>query len=95
MTRAHRTDNNHAEIRDGLREAGWWVWDTHDMGNGFPDLIALNSSGRFVLLEVKSPGGKLTSDERDFFLTLIDQFHANDLYVVYDLQQATTALEKA
>lgn len=95
MTRAHRTDNNHAEIRDGLREAGWWVWDTHDLGGGFPDLLALNASGRFVMLEVKSPGGKLTEDERAFFLALIEDYHACDLYVVYNLDQAIEALEKA
>lgn len=63
--RAHRTDNNHAEIRDGLRELGWFVADTHDLGHGFPDLLVYRH-GKVHHIEIKSPGGRLTDDERKF-----------------------------
>lgn len=63
---AKRTDLNHAEIRDGLRGCGFFVADTHEIGHGFPDLLATTRSGIVVLLEVKSKNGKLTKDEEDF-----------------------------
>lgn len=89
---AKRTDSNHAEIRDKLREAGFWVWDTHDLGGGFPDLIALNKSGEFVMLEVKARGGKLTDDELAFFRELIEVHHCRKLLVVYNFDDAMEAL---
>lgn len=55
MRRAHRTDANHAEIRDALRESGYLVIDMSDVGKGFPDL-AVQSPGNTpwcLWLEVK------------------------------------------
>ena len=92
MTPIRRTDNNHAEIRGGLRKAGYWCWDTHELGKGFPDLIALNKAGEFVLLEVKTKSGKLTDDELAFFVTLIEKYHSRRLFVVYNLDDALEAL---
>ena len=89
---AKRTDSNHAEIRDKLREVGFWVWDTHDLGSGFPDLIALNKSGDFVMLEVKARGGKLTDDELTFFRELIEVHHCRNLLVVHSIEDAMEAL---
>lgn len=37
--RAGHRDTTHAEVRDGLRGLGWSVWDTGDIGGGFPDLV--------------------------------------------------------
>jgi hypothetical protein len=67
--RAARTDANHAEIREGLRQCGRRVFDTSRLGQGFPDLLVLTASGRLVLLEVKMPGKGLTPDELQFFAT--------------------------
>lgn len=73
MTRyAKATDSNHAQIRDQLRKLGVWVWDTHALGNGFPDLLAC-ARGRFVLLELKDPSQppskrRLTKAEQAFYL---------------------------
>jgi hypothetical protein len=53
MRHACATDGNHAAIRDGLRAAGLWVWDTHRVGGGFPDLLVWRHG--FVLLELKDP----------------------------------------
>ena len=39
MRRARRVDSNHAEIRDGLRQAGADVTDLSGIGGGIPALI--------------------------------------------------------
>ncbi len=36
---AKRTDGNHAEIVQDLRAAGYSVHSTHELGDGFPDII--------------------------------------------------------
>jgi hypothetical protein len=61
-----RRDNNHAAIREGLRQCGFFVSDTAEIGNGFPDLLAVSKSGVAVLLEVKVPGEHLTEMEKVF-----------------------------
>ena len=38
--RAKKVDTTHGEIRDHLRNAGWSVFDTSAVGQGFPDLMA-------------------------------------------------------
>jgi hypothetical protein len=62
---AARTDENHAAIREGLRELGFAVWDCARYGGGFPDLlVGRGDTVKFV--EVKSEGGKLTPKEAAF-----------------------------
>ena len=61
MARTHRrsrgkVDLNHGIIRDGLRQVGYFVWDTSDVGKDFPDLLVVSKSGIVVLLEVKTDG---------------------------------------
>lgn len=51
---ARATDANHGTILRGLHRLGIWARDTHEVGDGFPDIIAHGRSG-FVLLEVKDP----------------------------------------
>ena len=65
MTYGRRVDNNHAEIRDGLRMLGFVVWDTSQAGYGFPDLVVARG-GVVRAVEVKSKGGKLTEAETRF-----------------------------
>ncbi len=60
-----KRDANHAAIRDALRQAGASVFDTADLGGGFPDLV-VGWRGVNLLLEVKMITGKLTDDEIDF-----------------------------
>ena len=50
---ARRTDTTHAEIRDGLRTAGFFVADTSGVGNGFPDLV-ISRNGFMALVECKT-----------------------------------------
>jgi hypothetical protein len=63
-----RRDANHQEIVAALRQAGAAVLDLADVGHGCPDLLVYYA-GRFWLLEVKTPTGKLTSDEALFAQT--------------------------
>jgi len=54
-----KPDANHAEIRDGLRDLDFVVWDLKDLGGKVPDLLVI-SEGRCLPVEVKAPGKKIT-----------------------------------
>lgn len=56
MTRyAHKTDENHTAVRDGLRAMGWEVLDLSGVGGGVPDLCCKVGAGRSLFFEVKRP----------------------------------------
>ena len=82
-----RVDTTHAQIRDGLRDLGVTVFDASMFGRGFPDLVC-GYRGQLVLLEVKTPGGKLRQSQIDFFVL----FQDCPVYVVESLQQALVKL---
>lgn len=65
MRFARRTDANHAEIRDGLRECGFEVEDNSGVGHGVPDLCVLINErlGISLHLEVKDPKASKASHE--------------------------------
>ena len=65
MTSPRRTDANQSAIVAALRAVGVWVWDTHELGLGFPDLVTWHN-GEFRLVEVKTAMGRLTCWEREF-----------------------------
>ncbi len=60
-----KVDKNQKDIVETLRECGMSVHTTHMVHNGFPDIV-VGWCGYNFLLEIKSEGGKLTSDEKDF-----------------------------
>lgn len=65
MTYARRVDANHAAIVRELEQAKVTVKDLSRAGAGWPDLfVARREVGFFV--EVKSRGGKLTPEQRQF-----------------------------
>ena len=82
---ARKVDRKHGEIRDAIRKAGFYVYDTHTLGCGFPDLLAVNKCGRVILFEVKSPGEKLTPAE--------DIFRVGYPAALFVVQTAEQALE--
>ena len=84
-----RTDTNHAEIRDGLRKAGYFCFDSSRFGSGFPDLI-VRGGGRVVMLEIKQGSAKLTDAEKDFH----EAFYGLGLHVVRTLEQALDVMRK-
>jgi len=60
MSYARKVDANHAEVRDGIRDAlpGCTIFDAAGAGDGFPDLV-VGWRGMNFLLEVKPKGKKL------------------------------------
>ena len=64
----HRRDQNHAEISDAYRELHCDVFDTSQVGNGFPDL-GIGLSGRLYGREIKVVGEGL-SDEQEAALSV-------------------------
>lgn len=80
MRRAARTDATHAAIVKALRQVGCKVSDTSRIGGGFPDLVVRRDcigvavighrlwydSSRILLMEVKTPKGKLTPEQEAF-----------------------------
>jgi len=61
-----RVDKAQNEIVIALRGVGAKVAITSNLGNGFPDLL-VKFRGTLYLLEVKSKGGRLTEQEREFY----------------------------
>ena len=66
--RAGKVDQQHGAIRDGLRQLGYEVIDTSQIGDDFPDLLAVSKKGVIVLLEVKTEG-KYPTEGQVRFLT--------------------------
>ena len=62
MRRRGRIDRNQAEIVSALERMGCSVQSLARQGSGCPDLL-IGYRGRNVLLEVKAPKGKPTSDQ--------------------------------
>ena len=85
----NKPDGNHAEIRDGLRQAGYVVKDCFRSGEGIPDLMVAGG-GRVVMLEIKQGSAKLTDAEKEFH----DTFHGLGCYIVRTLEQALDVMRK-
>lgn len=66
MRRRARVDDNHAEIVDALRLAGWKVVSLATIGSGCPDLLCYRTGQPLRLLEVKGWHGVITSDQERF-----------------------------
>jgi hypothetical protein len=65
LRRTGRVDANQGEIVEALRRAGRHVLLLSSVGKGCPDLL-VSWSGRAILMEVKTPGGRLTPDQEAF-----------------------------
>jgi hypothetical protein len=66
--RARRTDANHTEIRDAMRDAGAEVFDLSGCGKGAPDTLVFTPGVGLRLVEIKVRKGKTTPAQ--------DKFHA-------------------
>jgi hypothetical protein len=60
-----RIDTNHKEIVEALRQAGATVVSLASMKHGCPDLL-VGYANETMLMEVKMPKAKFTSDQLDF-----------------------------
>jgi hypothetical protein len=67
MRKRARTDSNHAKLIKQCRQIGMTVHSTHNVHDGFPDIVA-GYKGVNYLFEIKDPdkpksARKLTDDE--------------------------------
>lgn len=67
MRRIARTDGNHSKVIEQCRRLGMTVHSTHNVHDGFPDIV-VGYGGRNFLFEIKDPekpksARKLTADE--------------------------------
>ncbi len=70
MTRRFgKRDRHHREIMAALRQIGCSVISLADLGQGCPDILVGHAGRTYGPYEIKSPGGKLTSSELDFWQT--------------------------
>ena len=71
--RASRVDGNQGDIERALSAAGYKVVDTSSLGSGYPDLVAVDKTGRTYLIEVKRDDGneKFTKKEVDFMVHMV------------------------
>ena len=81
-----RVDKNQTEIVMALRAAGAKVLLLHQKGQGCPDLL-VGFRGRLLLMEVKSKGGRLTTDELYFYDIWMEY-----MVVVYSIDDALKAI---
>jgi hypothetical protein len=85
---AKRVDENHAEIRDGLRKLGHDVFDFSHVGGGVGDLAVKVSATMSIWLEVKkNKKEKLTDKEVIFKMLWFDVYH-----VVTSIEEAVAAI---
>jgi hypothetical protein len=88
---AKKTDGNHKQIRDGIREFLGdkdAVIDTSKLGWGILDTI-VKIGGRGWWFEIKMPGEDLTPKEAEFIALFPDVCR-----VVYTLEQAIEEVQK-
>lgn len=69
----HKRDRNQPEIVSAFESMGCTVFDSSAMGNGFPDLV-VGMPGKSLLVEVKMPKGKFTTDQVRFFKSWAGQY---------------------
>jgi hypothetical protein len=77
MPQRKRPDRNTPIIKAAIRECGWEYIDTHNLGDGFPDCLAVRWVGRVnggraayrtEWIEIKAATGRFTPDERAFYM---------------------------
>ena len=72
-----RVDTTHGEIVAALRAVGASVQSLASIGKGCPDVLC-SFRMRWYVLELKSPGGKLTPDECDWIQAARAEVHVCD-----------------
>jgi len=80
-----RRDLLHRDVGKRFRMAGWFAFDTADLGGGFVDWLVCSPRGRVVLVEVKSPGGVLTDAEAKFSMAYPGEYRT--VYRLEDVER--------
>lgn len=90
MRRAAKVDSNHAEIVAALRAHGCKVADLSGVGKGLPDILVwIPAWNRWVLVEIKSPGGKLNDRQRKWH----EEYKGCMVFVVTSADEAIAAVK--
>lgn len=87
--RAPKRDGNEAEIIQALRQCGAMV--TQLSSENVPDLLVIHPSIGTVLIEVKTPKGKLSDGQREWIETAM-QYGAN-VEVVHSVKEALMVID--
>src|SRR3990167_6682340 len=95
---AKRVDANQKDIVAALRKIGCSVFDTHEVGHGFPDIavgFCRASRRRTVLMEIKDGNlppsrNKLTTDEKLFHFG-----YRGEATIVYSVEDAIQYVTKS
>lgn len=88
--RACKVDSNHAEIVAALRAHGCKVTDLSGVGKGVPDvLVWIPAWSRWVMLEIKSPGGKLNERQAKWHA----EYTGAMVFVVTSVEEAIAAVQ--
>ena len=82
-------DANHADIVAALERLGPSPVDTSRVGAGFPDLV-WPFQGRTILIEIKTPDGKLTPPQERFF----SEWRGGLLYVISNAADVPILIER-
>ena len=85
--KARKIDSTQREIVFALRAKGCRVLHLHTLGQGCPDLLVATPDHRTILVECKSPKGKLTPDQEAWFADWPGQ-----IVIVTSAQQALEAI---
>ena len=93
-----RVDANQRDIVAALRKIGCSVFDTHEVGHGFPDIaVGFCRAGRrrTVLMEIKDGNlppsrNKLTTDEKLFHFG-----YRGEATIVYSVEDAIQYVTKS
>ena len=86
MRLAARTDAIQTEVVLGLRRFGYSVQCLHTVGKGCPDLL-VGKARQNWLIELKSPGGRLTRDELEWITKWQGQ-----VAIAHSLEEALAAI---
>jgi hypothetical protein len=94
---ARKVDTNHADIRNGLRAAGYLVLDLSAAGNGVPDLCCAipGQPGMSLFLEVKRPDIKKAEQAMTAEQEVWWRWNWRSTRIVQTLEEAIGYLETA
>lgn len=77
-----RKDANHNQIVWELRQLGFSVFELHNVGGSFPDII-VGWEGNNYLFEIKTEKGRLSKVQKEFFA-----FWKGNKFLIHSSQEA-------
>lgn len=88
MFKRNKQDKLQKEITHCLKLLGYSVWDTSQIGNGFPDII-VGANGINYLFEIKSKHTTISKSQCKF-----DSEWKGNSQIIYSVSDALQIIEK-